>query len=509
MSRSPVRNALRSFLKSTLDWLDRDQPRLTPRAVKPSWYRVDYDLPPVVVSALAAIVLYIILIVGNDMVAWHILSLAFFVIIAVSLFSLYVTRDHADLVRSGDALSLLAVIFLGTMVVVRLFSHLSEKVVWLSPYLAPVAIGPLLATLLLRQRLAMVLAFVAGLFAGVINGFSLEVTLVSTLGGVGMVAASSRARTAHHVAHAGLLTGLLQGLVVLFLAMTLDWTGSQTRQALVSAFLSGLGAAIVGLGLLPYLESFFSRISTIRLIDLADLNHPLLRRLSAEAPGTYHHSLTVAALAEEAANAIGANGLLCRVGAYFHDVGKIIKSEYFVENQDACENPHDDVSPSLSRVIIMAHVKEGLALAQQYGLDSQVMSFIPMHHGTSKMEFFYHKALRLEAREDEEDQENIPEEAFRYHGPRPDSRETGIVMLADSIEAASRALEEPTHQRYKDLVTKIVDAKLRDGQLDETPLTMRDLRTIRDKFVATLISIHHTRVPYPDKPSRTDGGTPA
>jgi putative nucleotidyltransferase with HDIG domain len=246
------------------------------------------------------------------------------------------------------------------------------------------------------------------------------------------------------------------------------------------------------------LEGFFSRISNLRLLELCDVNHPLLRRMSLEAPGTYHHSLIVASLAEDAANAIGANGLLCRVGAYFHDIGKMVKAEYFIENQGTLGNPHDQVSPSLSKLIITSHVKEGIALGREYKLDQQVIDFIPQHHGTSKIEFFYQKALKQEANEEEFEKEEVSEETYRYPGPRPQSKETAIVMMADSVEAAARTIEEPSHQRYKDLVYKIINKKLFDEQLDETPLTLRDIHGIAERFITTLQSVHHARIPYPE-----------
>jgi membrane-associated HD superfamily phosphohydrolase len=178
----------------------------------------------------------------------------------------------------------------------------------------------------------------------------------------------------------------------------------------------------------------------------------------------------------------------------------MVKAEYFIENQGTFGNPPDQVSPSLSRLVITSHVKEGMALARANKLDVQIADFIPQHHGTSKIEYFYRKALKLEESEDEIEQEDIPEESYRYPGPKPQSKETGIVMLADSVEAASRTLDDPTHQRYKDLVTQIIERKLADGQLDETPLTLRDLRVIAERFTTTLLSINHARIPYPDQP---------
>jgi len=488
---------IRKQLNRWLDWLDNLEQK-SPRSQKQAWYRIEYHLPPSIVAVVSAILLYFSLFLGADLTLGQALVLTLFVAIMVSLFCVYMVRDHADLVKDGDAMALLAVIFFTTILLIKAVAFLSQKYYWLSPYATPIAIAPLLTALLLRQRLAMLLAFVVAILFGIVNDFSLPVTLVGAVGGVTIVAAGSQARTAHRVARAGLMAGFLQMLIVVFLAISLDWGHEYTAIAMVSSFLSGIVAAVFSLGVLPYLESFFSRVSNLRLLELADVNHPLLHRMSIEAPGTYHHSLIVASLAEDAANAVGANGLLCRVGAYFHDIGKMTKAEYFIENQGAFGNPHDQVSPSLSKLVITSHVKEGLALAKAYKLDKQVADFIPQHHGTSQIEFFYQKALQAEEKEEEGEKEPVMEETYRYPGPKPQSKEAGIVMLSDSIEAASRTLEEPNHQRYKDLVYKIINKKLFDGQLNETPLTLKDLHLLAERFTATLTSIHHARVPYPE-----------
>ena len=371
------------------------------------------------------------------------------------------------------------------------------------PFAAPVALAPLLDGAV-AQHAAWPwwwhFRSPSHLTASVMTGFSLPVAMVSAVGGATAVALGSRAKTTQQVAQTGLLVGVVQVLVVFFLAVLLKWPARIMWIGLGSALASGFVAGMISIMLLPYLENFFSRMSNVRLLELAAANHPLLQKMSIEAPGTYHHSMIMAALAEDAGNAIGANGLLCRVGAYFHDIGKMVKAEYFIENQGTFGNPHDQVSPSLSRLVITSHVKEGMALARANKLDAQVADFIPQHHGTSKIEYFYRKALKLEESEDAAAQEDITEEAYRYPGPKPQSKETGIVMLADSVEAASRTLEEPTHQRYKDLVTQIIERKLADGQLDETPLTLRDLRAISERFTTTLLSINHNRIPYPEQP---------
>jgi putative nucleotidyltransferase with HDIG domain len=493
--RKPVIDFTRSALARLTSWLDRVEER-TPRGQGRPWLLKEIHFPPIIIAFVSVCLLFISLFYGHDSSLMYVYLLAIFSIISVALFTYYLKKDHPTLAKSDDAMALLSVIFFSTIVCIKVVSYFDNKTLWISPYVAPVSIAALLTTLLLHQRLGMVIAFVIALLFGVLTDFSLPITLVSTIGGVTMAAIVSRARTAHDIWRSGLITGLAQSFVALFLGVALGWNHHQIGVSTLSSFVSGILASFIALGARPFLESFFSRTSNLRLLELADVNHPLLKKMSIEAPGTFHHSLIVASLAEDAANSIGANGLLCRVGAYFHDIGKMVKAEYFIENQGTFGNPHDQVSPSLSKLVITSHVKEGVALAQANKLEQQITDFIPQHHGTSQIEYFYRKALKIE--EGEEEKEEVDVEEYRYPGPKPQSRETAIVMLSDSVEAASRTLEEPNHQRYKDLVYKIVNKKLFDGQLDETTLTLRDLHTIAERFTATLTSIHHARIPYPD-----------
>lgn len=491
-------DALRQLLKRGLERLDKIE-TATPRTQKKSWYQIEYHLPPFVVAVASTLVLYLTLLWGTEFSFSQLIALGVFVLLLVGLFVSYVVADHPALSKDDDAMGLLAVLFFTSLFFIKLISLFAGQPDWFSVYVTPVSIAPLLVTLLLHSRIAIVMSFIVAVLFGYVNSFSLELTIMGTIGCVTAVALVSRARTAHHVARAGLFVGAAQMLVVFFIAVTRKMELRFAIIDLVSAFLSGIFSAFISLGALPFLEGFFSRVSNLRLLELSDVNHPLLKRMSLEAPGTYHHSLVVAALAEDAANAIGANGLLCRVGAYFHDIGKMVKAEYFIENQGNFGNPHDQVSPSLSKLVITSHVKEGIALAHAHKLDQQVVNFIPQHHGTSQIEYFYRKALKLEEKEEDLEKEEVSEETYRYPGPKPQSKETGIVMLADSVEAAGRTIEDPSHQRYKTLVYKIINKKLFDGQLDETPLTLRDLHIVAERFTATLQSVHHDRIPYPDE----------
>ncbi len=263
---------------------------------------------------------------------------------------------------------------------------------------------------------------------------------------------------------------------------------------------AGLGVGFVVLGILPFIERAFRITTSMTLLELADASQPLLRRLSLEAPGTYNHSLQVATLSEEAAEAIGANSLACRVGAYYHDIGKINKAEYFIENQSDGQNRHINLSPSVSLLIIIGHVKDGMEMAREYNLPTSLFPFIQQHHGTTLVEFFYHRACQNETRETGEQQPTISETQYRYPGPKPKSKEVAVVMLADAVESATRAMSEPTASRIETLVHDLAMKRLMDGQFDECDLTMRDLERIERSLVKTLLGIYHGRIAYPTKP---------
>ncbi len=240
-------------------------------------------------------------------------------------------------------------------------------------------------------------------------------------------------------------------------------------------------------------ERIFDLTTDLTLLELSDTNRPLLKELSMKAPGTFNHVLQVANLAEAAATAIGANALLTRVGALYHDVGKMSKPEYFVENQRGDSNPHDQLKPSMSALIIASHVKEGLEIARRYGIPKTVLNFIPMHHGTTRIEYFYQRALEQHKDEDSD----VSEAEFRYPGPRPSTVETSILMLADTVEAAARSLSNPTHKRLEGLIDSLIESKIEDGQLDESGLTFANLNQIREVFLTVLMGFYHVRVKYP------------
>jgi putative nucleotidyltransferase with HDIG domain len=261
------------------------------------------------------------------------------------------------------------------------------------------------------------------------------------------------------------------------------------------AFAGGLANIIIVSAVMPLLEAAFKLTTDMKLLELSDQNHPLLRQLVVRAPGTYHHSLIVGNLAEEAAEAVKANPLLIRVGAYFHDVGKIVKPEYFIENQGQL-NRHDKLSPSMSALILISHVKEGLEMARSHKLPKEICDLICQHHGTSLIRYFFEKAKEQEA-----EGSDIHEEVYRYPGPRPQTREAGILLLADMVEAASRSQADPSPARLAGLVERLVQMAFTDGQLDDCDLTLRHLSQIREAFLRVLAGIYHHRIIYPEKSS--------
>ena len=275
-----------------------------------------------------------------------------------------------------------------------------------------------------------------------------------------------------------------------------------------AGFASGMACAFLASLLIPLFEFLFGITTDLTLLELTDLGHPLLQRLAIEAPGSYHHSIVVANLGQSAASRIGANALLIRVAGYFHDIGKLVKPEFYTENQHTRENPHDDLSPSMSALVIKSHVKEGVALARQFKLPACVIDAIEQHQGTGLVSFFYHRARQLQ--EESKGDTEVNEGDYRYDGPRPRSREMAILSLADAVEAAARSLEKPTPTRIESLVNEVADSKLRDGQLDASGLTLSELAAVKTSFVFSLANMLHVRIAYPqDETKGNPAGRPA
>jgi len=357
-------------------------------------------------------------------------------------------------------------------------------------YYLPFSIAPMLVVLLFNNlEISLLVSLSSGILVATLTTTPFQTTLFFLIGGTASSIICLGARKRITVIRAGILTGLIQ--VAILILIDRLWIGASHRYLIL--FLNGVASSIIVLGILPLFEYLFRTVTNVSLLELADFHHPLLQRLTLEAPGTYHHSLIVGNLSETACNAVGANALLARIGAYYHDIGKLEKSEYFSENQTETGSKHDNLSPEMSKLIIMNHVKEGAELARKYNLSPAILDFINQHHGNSLVYYFYRRALETL----EEDHE-VREEGFRYPGPKPNSRETAIVLLADSVEAASRALRDPSRAKVEEIVHKVINNKFIDGQLDECELTLKDLENISNVFIRILSGIYHTRTPYPE-----------
>src|SRR3984893_13640040 len=400
------------------------------------------------------------------------------------------------------------------------FKFLTPEMGWL---LAPYAFAPLVLSVLLGRNHGLYAAVFVSLWSSVLFGkIDAPLLVTSLISGFTAVSLTLQVRRRSKLIRAGVGVGLAIWLLSLafgviplnlFSPIANDWRmiGLQSAYAVGNGIVT---AMIVG-GAIPILEHLFQVTTDISWLEASDLNHPLLRRMTIEAPGTYHHSLVVANLAEAAAEKIGANATLCRVCSYFHDVGKLVKPEYFTENMNFERNPHDDLAPTMSALIIIAHVKEGVDLALKHKLNQRIIDIIQEHHGTSLVYYFFQRALQQQ--EDaraggkimnirEEDIPEVREESFRYTGPKPQTKESAIISLADIVESASRSLEKPTPQKIEQLVDELIEERIADRQLDECDLTLGELKIIAERFRFTLMTMLHSRIAYPKQ--ETKASTP-
>ncbi|MDX9870806.1 MAG: HDIG domain-containing protein [Clostridia bacterium] len=362
----------------------------------------------------------------------------------------------------------------------------------LAGLLVPVAAGSMLITILLDTRIAVFVTVVLAIFVGIFSDNQLYHAVHAFVGGlVGIYSVSKFTQRLDWV-RAGLFIAAANLVSIFALGLMNNYTINVILIGMGLGVLNGFFSAIFAYGSLPFFEQAFKITTSVRLMELANPNQPLLKRLLLEAPGTYHHSILVGNLAEAAADAVGADSMLVRVGAYYHDIGKLKRPYFFIENQLGGENPHSKLTPALSTLIITSHVKDGLSLAQESGIPPEINDFIAQHHGTSLVTYFYHKALELG------NHDSIKENDFRYDAPKPQSKEAAIIMLADNVEAAVRSMNTATPGKIEGLVRRIIKERLQDGQLDESALTFKDLDLIAQAFTRILSGIFHTRIEYPE-----------
>jgi putative nucleotidyltransferase with HDIG domain len=372
----------------------------------------------------------------------------------------------------------------------------------------PLSIAPMLASILLGSAPGLIVGIWTGFALAALIGGSFDVFILGLLVSTVAVYTTRDVKRRTALFRAGFWIGAIKILFALVLAVLVGPSWQVLIPQIGTAMLCGLVSALLAMLLIPVFEHLFKITTDISLLELSDLSHPLLQSLAINAPGTYHHSLMLASLAQNAAESIGANGLMLRVCAYFHDIGKLAKPDFFSENIQFAENPHDDLTPSMSTLVIVSHIREGVLLAKKYKLPQVIIDGIEQHQGTSLVSVFYHRAKKRQ-KDAGTGPATVNAEDFRYEGPRPQTREMAILMLADSCEAASRSLEKPTPVRITNLIGDIFDARLRDGQLDECNLTLAELNQIKQSFVFSLTNMLHGRVAYPkdenhpDKPAET------
>ncbi|MDD5729893.1 MAG: HDIG domain-containing protein [Candidatus Omnitrophica bacterium] len=433
-------------------------------------------------------------------VAGFVVSFALQINFAVPLFillsAIYLKSLYKDL--SGRPYRLLNLSFLFVLITVASYIIIKQGG---SAFYIPFCTVPMLAIILFNELVvSLVLTVACAVAVSSISGNNFYLGMLFLANGILSILLAKGVRKRNTIIRAGLILGAAQA----FSLFLISYFRIDNPKSYFILFGNGVACGIIVLGVLSIFEYLFGTITNITLLELADFNHPILNRMMLEAPGTYHHSLIVGNLSEAACGIVGANSLLARIGAYYHDIGKIQKPEYFSENQSITSNKHDNLAPTMSKLVIMNHVKEGVEMAKRYRLNPRLIDFIQLHHGNSLVYYFYRRALETL----EEDQE-VKEEGFRYAGPRPNTKETAVVMLADSVEAATRALKEPTPAKIEEVVHKIINNKFIDGQLDECDLTLKDLEKISSVFIRILGGIYHSRVNYPDEKVQSNGKKPA
>jgi cyclic-di-AMP phosphodiesterase PgpH len=442
----------------------------------------------------------------------------------------YVKQGLRELYKRNRATAITAVSILLNLLIVRLIMELGESALVnnrpslsMLPYVAPYALAPILVAVLVGSAPAVLSALIVAVVFGLMQNNSVEFILIALISGVVGGSFSLGTRKRSKLVRAGLMAGATAAIAGAAIGLLNGYSPSLVGQQTLVTLIVGLFTGILTVGLLPVFENLFKITTEITLLELSDFNHPLLRRMQVEAPGSYHHSLMVANLSENAAATIGASPLLCRVCCLFHDIGKLVKPEYFVENQHEGINPHDEKNPSMSALVIKAHVKEGVEIARKNKLPRIIIDVISQHHGTTLIQYFYHQA-KEKAKEDLDSTAapvpekingkngkngkgkakpplRVEESTYRYDGPKPQFKESAIIFFADSVEAASRSLKKVTQPNVEELIDRIFKDRIEDGQLDNCPLTFQELDQIRKSFIYTVLNMLHARIEYPKNAS--------
>ncbi|MFC1595749.1 HD family phosphohydrolase [Candidatus Margulisiibacteriota bacterium] len=398
------------------------------------------------------------------------------------LFGVFLLKK--ELIRDNGKLILLSTIFIVITILARLLEPVSD-------YLVPVPMAALLISVLMGPLVSLIAIAHLSILAGVLFHLDFSVFLVLFCSSIISIYTVRNATQRTTITKTGLEISLVNVVLITLLGLIKHEAMSLIALNCFWGIINGIGSSILSQGLLPLLENMFKIVTTMRLVELANPGHPLLKKLMVEAPGTYQHSLMVANLAEAATEAIHGNGLLCRVACYYHDIGKLRRPSFFIENQRWSGNPHDKLDPKLSALIITAHPKDGVALLKEYKMPEFLYDSTMQHHGTGLVAYFYRQMISQK-------EENFDEEQFRYEGPCPQAKETAVLMLADAVEAAVRTLEKPSPTKLENIISKLIKEKFDDGQLEEAPLTMHDITMIKNTFINVLSNALHKRIEYPE-----------
>jgi hypothetical protein len=434
-----------------------------------------------------------------------------FLLVAITSFTFFMILKviYPPVVTDLRGLVILAVIIILQVIAMRGVLILSSAMIATYTSLSqatlrlviPFGLGAMVAGTLFPVTVAIAMAALLSVLSAFYFDWSHTLFLYSFVGSIVAAFSVVHCRQRSSLLRAGLaVSGANMIMAAVILLIGGDLFTGETAPEILSAACSGILVAIIASVTIPAIESTFKVASDMKLMELANLNQPALKDMILKAPGSYHHSVLVGSLAEAAAEDIGANPLLARVAATYHDIGKITKPEYFVENQESRDNRHEKLSPSMSALILASHVKDGAEVAREHHLPRRVVDIIKQHHGTRLITFFYSKAKEME----DPSVQTVDERDFRYPGPKPKSREAALIMLADAVEAASKVLTDPTPARIRGLIQKIINDIFIDGQLDESNLTLRDLHQIARSFTRTVTGILHHRIDYPQVQSTTE-----
>lgn len=430
------------------------------------------------------------------------IAIVLFVVFVMLFMYLAFAKWRADALLKKKSLSIAMVVYLLSVILMQLISIIESDFELMIAFLFPTAFVAMITRLLIHERIALTMSIITAATAGIVlqDGIAsiiqMELVLYILFGSLTSIylLGESARRSSIMKASVGIVLSNIVFISFYLLMTQSSYTWKELVFYGIAAVVSGILSSSMTIGLLPFFESTFNILSDMKLIELSSPNHPLLKKILIEAPGTYHHSVMVANLADTACESIGANGLLARVGAYYHDIGKTVRPRYFIENQHGEKNPHDTLPPERSRDIIIAHAEDGAKMLEKYKMPSEIIDIARQHHGTSLLKFFLFKA-KEEGRE-------VEEEDYRYAGPKPQTKEIAIISIADSVEAAVRSMKDPTTDKISQLVQAIVKDKLQDGQFDECDLSMKEIKVIQRTFCETLNGIFHSRIEYPDEEER-------